>query len=422
MKYKSITGTKDILPPDSGQWLNVEKTIREIFNLYSFEEIRTPIFEETQLFARSIGEDTDIVGKEMYTFLDKGGTSITLRPELTASVMRAYIQHNVGEQSTMSKFYYIGPVFRQERPQAGRFRQFHQFGAEAIGSQNPAVDAEMISLSIDIYNKFGIFNSVLKINSIGCPECRKEYKRILVENLSKKSDLLSAESKKRLNSNPLRILDSKDENDRKVIEDVPLLLEYLCNSCRDHFTDVRNNLKEMNVDFIIDGTIVRGLDYYTKTAYEIISNDLGSQDALAGGGRYDRLIEELGGKPTPGVGFAAGMERLMLVLEKNGKYSEENKNDFVYLAVVDVASRKNALKIARMLRNNNLRIDMDFHERSLKAQFREANKKKAKTVLILSEEEYLKKKITIKDMASGEQKVMELDDIVNEIKVFNKKT
>jgi histidyl-tRNA synthetase len=414
-----VTGTKDILPPDSAKLLEIETKIREVFNVYSYAEMRTPIFEETSLFQRSIGEGTDIVGKEMYTFLDKGNTSLTLRPELTASVLRAFVQHNIGESNMLSKFYYIGPVFRQERPQAGRLRQFHQFGAEVLGSSNPLIDAELISLAIDIYQKFDILNYTLKVNSIGCPVCRNDYKKKLIDILSKKIDLLSPESQKRLNINPLRILDSKDDKDKKATEDVPLLLDHLCENCKDSFSKVQDNLKASGIDFVVDGRIVRGLDYYTNTAFEIIGKDLGSQDALAGGGRYDLLIEELGGKPTPGIGFAGGMERLWLTLEKTGKLGLEENKKLIYIAVIDENSRKSALKLSRELRKNNLAVDLDFHARSLKAQFREANKKNARLVLMISEDKYNDGKVELKNMTTGEQSILNTIEVVDKLKTEN---
>lgn len=406
MKFKSITGTKDLLPPESQKWLKVEKKLREIFEAYCYNEIRTPIFEETALFARGIGQNTDIVGKEMYTFEDKGGTSLTLRPEMTASVIRSFIQHNVGNESQLSKFYYIGPVFRQERPQAGRFRQFHQFGIEALGSQHPSIDAEIISIAVDIYHTFEIHDFEVKINSIGCPKCRNEYKEILKAELLKVIDRLSSESQRRVETNPLRVLDSKDERDKEATKNAPLLLNYLCQECRDHFEGVKKYLDELEVKYVVDGRIVRGLDYYTKTAFEVITKSLGSQDALAGGGRYDLLTEELGGNPTFGIGFASGMERLMLMLEKNENNLNDDSSKLNYIVSVDNESRIEALKLANKFRKKGYIADIDFNTRSVKAQFREANRKNAGVVIVLSKDETEKDEITMKYMITGKQEVV----------------
>jgi len=415
LKFKSITGTKDILPPESSKWHLVEEKLRSIFEAYNYSEIRTPLFEETALFARGIGQNTDIVGKEMYTFQDKGGDSLTLRPEMTASVIRSFIQHNIGNDSPLSKFYYIGPVFRQERPQAGRFRQFHQFGIEALGSQHPSIDAEIISVAVDVYNAFEVLDYELKINSIGCPVCRTSYKEILKSELMKVIDRLTAESQKRVELNPLRVLDSKDERDREATQNAPLLLNYLCQECSDHFEKVKNFLDELEVKYTVDGRIVRGLDYYTKTAFEVITKSLGSQDALAGGGRYDLLTEELGGKPTFGIGFASGMERLMLMLEKseNKIFSEPTKS--VFIVSVDDFSRPKSLKFANMLRRDGISADMDFNSRSVKAQFREANRKNARIVIVVSKDDYDRGELTLKNMTTGEQAIVKITALTEEI-------
>lgn len=416
MKFKSITGTKDILPPETYRWHWVEEKLRNIFEVHCYKEIRTPIFEETALFARGIGQNTDIVGKEMYTFLDKGGDSLTLRPELTASVIRAFIQHNLHNESVLNKFYYIGPVFRQERPQAGRYRQFHQFGIEALGTQHPSIDAEVISIAVEIYNTFKIQDFELKINSIGCPKCRKKYKEILKSELLKISNKLSEESQKRIELNPLRVLDSKDERDKEATKNIVLLLDFLCDECNTHFENVKHYLDELNIKYTVDGRIVRGLDYYTKTAFEIITKSLGSQDALAGGGRYDLLVEELGGNPTPGIGFASGMERLLLMLEKYNNFIDENTEKLIFIVAVDEFSRPKALKLANELRKENIKADIDFNLRSVKAQFREANKKNAKAVIVLSKDELDFGEVTLKNMSTGEQNKIKVSSLIEEIR------
>lgn len=413
LKYKSIKGTKDILPDESYIWIEVENRIRNIMHTYNYKEIRTPIFEETRLFARGIGEFTDIVGKEMYTFVDRGGDSLTLKPELTASVIRAYIQHNLGEKQPLTKVYYISPAFRQERPQAGRLRQFHQFGAEAIGSKYPIVDAEIISLSSKIYESFGIKNYKIKINSVGCEVCRNEYKTILKKFLVEISDKLSPESQKRINVNPMRILDSKDEDDIKATKDAPLILNYLCDDCKNHFNQLEELLNFLDIKFEVDGRIVRGLDYYTKTAFEIISTELGSQDALAGGGRYDLLIKELGGKDTPAVGFAAGMERLLMVLQKQNQNKFHAPKPKVFIAYTDQSFEKMTFNLAQKLRSNGISCEFDFLKRSLKSQMREANRQNSDYVIVVGEEEINSNWLQVKNMRTGEIQKVSIENLEN---------
>jgi histidyl-tRNA synthetase len=413
LKFKSIKGTKDILPNEVHLWQKAETTIRSMMELYNYKEIRTPVFEDTSLFTRGIGELTDIVGKEMYTFTDRSGDSITLKPEVTASVIRAFIQHNLGEQQPLTKVYYISPAFRQERPQAGRLRQFHQFGAEAIGGANAEVDAEMITLSAAIYQKFGIKEFEVRINSVGCQVCRPGYKEILKLYLSKIADKLSADSQRRLETNPMRILDSKDENDRSLTQDVPLMKDHLCHECKNHFEKLENILTQNNVKYVVDGRIVRGLDYYTKTAYEIISKGLGSQDALAGGGRYDLLVKELGGKQTPSVGFAAGIERLLMILEKNESFSSEIPHLKLFLAAADDISRSVVFQNAIILRNLGISCDIDLLNRSLKAQMREADRQHADYVVVLGENEIKSDRVMLKDMKNGTHEEISLKDLPN---------
>jgi histidyl-tRNA synthetase len=334
VKFKSIRGTKDVLPGEVEDWQYVEETIRRVMRVFNYREIRTPVFEQTGLFARSIGELTDIVSKEMYTFKDRSDESLTLRPEGTASALRAFIQHSIGEQTPLTKLYYIGPMFRQERPQAGRLRQFHQFGAEALGSSSPQLDAEMMLMALQVYRELGIQEFTLKVNSVGCERCRPPYKQKLIDALQSVRTQLSPESQARVDQNPLRVLDSKDENDQALTIDVPLMKDHLCPECSQHFSEVQTLLQATATKFVIDGRLVRGLDYYTKTAFEITSTALGSQDALAGGGRYDLLVEELGGKQTPGVGFAAGMERLLMVLAKAGTQKPADHRPLLFIVMM----------------------------------------------------------------------------------------
>ena len=378
---------------------------------FNYREIRTPVFEQTGLFARSIGELTDIVSKEMYTFMDRGNESLTLRPEGTASALRAYIQHNVGEQAPLTKLYYIGPMFRQERPQAGRLRQFHQFGAEALGSSSPQLDAEMMLLALRVYRELGITEFSLKINSVGCQNCRPLYKVKLLEALQAVRTQLSPESQARVDQNPLRVLDSKDENDQALTNHGPLMKDHLCEDCSKHFAEVQALLQTTSTPFVIDGRLVRGLDYYTKTAFEITSTALGSQDALAGGGRYDLLVEELGGKQTPGVGFAAGIERLLMVLAKVGPQRTTDLRPVLFIVTIDDEARRWAFAKAQALRAIGLRVEVDYLGRSVKAQMREANRQEAIFTVVVGETELQSRSAKLKNMKTGDDLVVNLDAI-----------
>ncbi|MBR9974385.1 MAG: histidine--tRNA ligase [Bacteroidetes bacterium] len=405
MTFKSVKGTKDLLPQDTVAWRHVEETIRVVMELYRYGEIRTPVFEETSVFTRGIGEETDIVGKEMYTFVDKGGSSLTLRPEMTAPVIRSFIQHSMGEQAVLNKLYYIGPMFRQGRPQAGRFRQFHQFGFECIGQSAPECDVEVIAMAAEIFRRLGI-HSTLKINSVGDPVCRPQYREALQEFLRGVHDSLSPESQRRTESNPMRVLDSKDERDREATAGAPVILDYLSDGCRDHFERTCRMLDALDIPYTIDPRLVRGLDYYTMTAFEFVSTDLGSQDALGGGGRYDGLVEQLGGKPTPAVGFAAGVERLLMVMEKT-QYQFPASAPLLYLVGMDDVSRSWVFHKAIELRQAGVAAEIDYASRSVKAQMREANKLGCPFVAIIGEREIAETQAQIKDMRKGTQESVE---------------
>lgn len=385
-------------------------------HLFNYKEIRTPVFEETALFARGIGELTDIVSKEMYTFPDRSTTSLTLKPEMTASVIRAYLQHNLGDLQPLTKVYYISPMFRQERPQAGRLRQFHQFGAEAIGGKSAGIDADVIILAMEVYRTLGVKNILLKINSVGCGQCRTAYKKKLQDFLRKTFDNLSEESRRRFDQNPLRILDSKDENDQQITLNAPLIKDNLCPECADHFNDLQSSLSITGVPFVVDGRIVRGLDYYTKTAFEITSSDLGSQDALVGGGRYDLLAEELGGKPTPSVGFAAGIERLLMVLEQQKIDVPRASRPFLFIASADAQGKTWATKTVIDLRREGIATEIDHLERSLKAQMREADRQQARFSLVIGANEISQNTCQVKNMSSGEVMTIPLTSFIVEIK------
>ncbi len=411
MKFKSIKGTRDILPGEVETWQHVERTVHRVMKDYNYREIRTPVFESTGLFARSIGELTDIVRKEMYTFTDRSEESLTLKPEGTASVLRAYIQHNLGEQAPLTKVYYIAPMFRQERPQAGRLRQFHQFGAEAIGSRSPYLDVEMMLLALEIYRQLGIEQFQLNINSVGCELCRPQYKVLLRAELKNIQSQLSEESQARVELNPLRVLDSKDKKDREATKSVPLMKDHLCSACKTHFTTVQQLLDRLQTPYHVDGRLVRGLDYYTKTAFEITSTALGSQDALAGGGRYDLLVEELGGKPTPGVGFAAGIERLLMVLEKTGKMPEDESGPVLFFVTLDEAALSWAFVQATHLRAKGIAVELDYLGRSVKAQMREAHRQRARYVMVIGEHELNSGRANLKDMQTGTETEISLKAI-----------
>ncbi|RPI01384.1 MAG: histidine--tRNA ligase [Ignavibacteriae bacterium] len=406
-----MKGTKDILPGESALWQYVESAVRRVMQSFNYQEIRTPAFEQTGLFARSIGELTDIVSKEMYTFLDRSEESVTLRPEGTAATLRAFIQNNLGEQSPLTKVYYIGPMFRQERPQAGRLRQFHQFGAEALGASSPQLDVEMMVLPLEIYKQLGIDRFSLKINSVGCEKCRPAYKQLLQTELRKVFTQLSHDSQVRVEQNPLRVLDSKDEKDRELTAGMPLMNNHLCDECAVHFASVQSLLDALELTYEVDGRLVRGLDYYTKTAFEITSTALGSQDALAGGGRYDLLMEELGGKQTPGVGFAAGLERLLMVLAKLEKNITASSVPVIYFVGLDEPSRIWAFLKSNELRRQGICAEVDYLGRSVKSQMREANRMQARFVIVVGEQELKTKTARLKNMQTGEETAVSLDHI-----------
>jgi len=408
---KAIKGTKDLLPSDAPRWHYLESVVKNIFSNFNYKEIRTPILEVTSLFARSIGEETDIVGKEMYTFEDKSGTSVTLKPEMTAGVVRAFIEHSLGAQQSLNKLFYISPMFRQERPQAGRLRQFHQFGAEAIGSASPILDGELIQISYDILKALGLKDLTVKINSLGIPKTREHYKNLLREFLKDKKDNLSGDSKKRFDKNILRIFDSKIESDQKLLEGAPTLIDNLDEESKKDFELVKEYLTKVNISFEVDPKLVRGLDYYTKTTFEIISGSVGAQSALLGGGRYDLLVEKLGGKSTPAVGFAAGMERILLACENENSFTVDEPAIHVYLIRIDEELEMTVSEIASGLRRAGLTVDCDYLQRSVKAQMREANKFKARYALFVGGEEFEQGNMNLKNMESGEQQNIPLDDI-----------
>lgn len=417
MLTKAPRGTKDITPKESYKWNYVENKFREICGLYGYEEMRTPIFEHTELFKRSVGDTTDVVQKEMYSFEDKGGRDITLKPEGTAGVIRAFIENKLYSDAQPTKMFYIIPCFRYERPQAGRQRQFHQFGVEAVGSDNPSLDAEVIALAVQFFNEVGLKDLAVSINSVGCPTCRAKYNELLKSYLDAKSDVLCTTCLERKDKNPMRVIDCKNPNCQENLQDVPFMIDHICDDCKDHFEKLQKYLKEMDVNFIVDKTIVRGLDYYKKTAFEIISNDIGSQSTVCGGGRYDGLVEQLGGpKGTSGIGFALGAERLLLTMENNNIEIENPQSTDIYIVTIGDEAKTKSFKLLKDLRYNHISADSDHLDRSVKAQFKYSDKINAKFTIVIGEDELANDSATLKNMQTSEQITVKLSELVGELK------
>jgi len=419
-KYNRIKGTQDILPQDSFSWQFIEDTIKECMLSFNYKEIRTPVFEKTELFARSIGQETDIVSKEMYTFLDRGKKSITLKPEMTAPVIRAYLENNLGAQSPLNKLYYISSLFRQENPQAGRLRQFNQFGAEAIGSNSPELDTEVILLALEVYAELGITGLNLKINTVGDRTCRDPYKEKLKDYLKPIIPQYCKDCQQRFNTNILRVLDCKKEKCQELNSNAPKLIDNLCEDCQSSFETVKQSLSNFDIEYSINPYLVRGLDYYTKTVFEITSSDLGAQDAICGGGRYDLLCEEIGGPPTPAVGFASGIERLMMVMEAQNLLNNELQPLQIYISTLGENAKKESQNWLFNLRKNGFRTDKDYLSRSFKAQMRDANKQRAKIVLILGDNELDNNEFSVKEMETGNQTNTSFDKIIEYLKNYFK--
>ena len=409
-------GTKDILPDTVGDWNYVEGKIRELCRRFGYSEIRTPIFEHTELFQRGIGEGTDVVDKEMYTFTDRGERSITLRPENTASAVRAYLQNKLYAQSNLVKLFYIGSMFRYDRPQAGRMREFHQFGVEALGEANPAVDAEVILLAMNLLEGLGLKDLELSINSVGCPKCRSKYRTMLQDFFRDKLEDLCEDCRSRFERSPLRILDCKKDSDKPYMADAPKITDCLCEECADHFAKLKELLTSAGISFIHDPRLVRGLDYYTKTAFEIKYPPLGAQSAVAGGGRYDGLIEEMGGNPTPAVGFATGLERLLLALESQNLLPEKNRSVDAYVVALGETAQAEGFKLLNSLRQQGLSAAMDFAGRSMKAQMKQANKLGAKYSVILGEDEIAEGVVMLRSMEDSSQAKVPINQVAEKIK------
>lgn len=415
MLTEAPKGTKDIYGAYMDEWQRVEKIMRGICEDFSIGELRTPIFEHTELFLRGVGETTDIVQKEMYTFKDKGDRSVTLRPEGTAGAARSYIEHGIYNNPQPTRFFYIGPMFRYENTQKGRQRQFHQFGVEMLGSYSPALDAEVISVAAELLKRLGINDVMLKINSLGGPECRQKYNKALREYIGSNIDKMCDDCKSRFEKNPLRVLDCKEEKCQHIIADAPVVLDYLGPECKEHFETVKAILDEMGIKYEVDDKIVRGLDYYTRTVFEFVSNGIGAQGTVCGGGRYDNLIAECGGQPTGAAGFAVGIERLLLVLEaQNGEFEKKNERD-IYIGAIGQKGLVKGQGIAYRLRQAGVKAECDSVGRSVKAQMKYANKIGAAYSVIFGDNEIDNDLVKLKNMETGEEeevKVSALFDIM----------
>lgn len=408
MTYESVRGMRDILPEEVPYWTLLEDTVRAIARRFNYREIRPPLVEHTELFSRGIGEATDVVNKEMYTFPDKKGRSLTLRPEATASVVRAYVEHGLYTNEPFQKLFYIGPMFRYDKPQKGRSRQFHQYGVEAIGSLDPSLDVEVIDLAWALMETLGVTGLSLRLNSIGCAADRERYREVLRGYFSDRIGAMCEDCKRRHEENPLRILDCKIGLCQPAIDDSPGSADHLCPDCADHFDRVRRILEDQGLSYEIDRRLVRGLDYYTRTVFELISRDLGAQDALLGGGRYDDLAEMLGGPPTPGIGFAGGMERLILILKEQTDARGDRRRVDLFFATLGEAGRAFALKLAKALREQGISVDLDYRTRALRKQMSYADQLGVQYLLVFGDDEVATKKGKLKEMDSGQEREVTL--------------
>lgn len=403
MSIQRPKGTQDLLPGVIEKWQDLEQHIRTICREYGYEEIRTPIFEATELFQRGVGETTDIVNKEMYTFLDKGDRSVTLRPEGTASVCRAYVENKLYGGQLPVKLFYMGPMFRYERPQAGRFRQFHQFGVEVLGADKPIVDAEVITLVWDLYTRLGLKGLEVHVNSVGCPTCRAVHRTKLQEFLAPRREQLCKDCQDRFERNPMRILDCKNPTCQEITQGAPTTLDTLCPDCSEHFQELKELLTAAGVSFKVDPRLVRGLDYYRKTAFEVLVENIGAQSAICGGGRYDGLVEQVGGPQTPGIGFAMGMERVLAALQASNPLNNLTKKEFVRFVALGEEAQKKCFTFVSQLRRKGIPASIDLLGRSLKAQLKTADKSQARYAAIIGEDEMNRQVVILRDLTLGEQ-------------------
>ena len=409
-------GTKDVMPQEAYKWHYLEEKFAETCRKYGFQEIRTPVFEHTELFHRGVGDTTDIVQKEMYTFKDFAGRSITLRPEGTSPVVRAYVEHKEYAGIQPNKYYYNIPCFRYEKPQSGRLREFHQFGVETFGTTDMMADAEIIAIGYDFIKSMGITDVKLEINSVGCPKCRGEHRTALKDFLKPKFDQLCPTCQERYNTNPMRILDCKSPIDQELVQGAPMMLDYLCDECRTAFEELKANLDAFGIEYEVNPKIVRGLDYYTKTAFEFVTTKIGAQGTVCGGGRYDGLVEEIGGPSTPGVGWGMGKERMLMTMEACGFEIPKEPGTEVFIAYMGDAGKMAALKLMKELRDADISVQMDVMGRNLKNQFKHANRISAAKTIVIGDSELESGKLTIKDMESGEQTEVAIDGIVDALK------
>ncbi len=405
-------GTKDVLPQDSYKWQFIEKSAREVAGLFGASEIRTPTFEHTEVFLRGVGETTDIVNKEMYTFNDKGNRSITLKPEGTAGVARAFIENGLQAGALPSKLYYITQCFRYERPQAGRLREFHQFGIEFLGSTDANIDAEVIILAKSVLDKIGVKNIKLYINSIGCKDCRKKYQQALKAYLGQNIDDMCELCKDRLEKNPLRVLDCKNDACKAINANAPKIIDYICDDCREHFEKVKKLLSLAGVEFSVDSGIVRGLDYYTRTVFEFVSENIGAQGTVCGGGRYDGLVKELGGNDVSGIGFAMGIERLLMLLENTGVEIPNDTKVKVYLAPMGELEAEKTFELASALRKTGISCDFDHMNRGIKSQFKYADKIGAEYVGVIGSNELQQGIVKLKRMSDGQENLVKFEELI----------
>ena len=409
-------GTKDMMPEQGYKWHYLEQKFADICRRYGFQEIRTPVFEHTELFQRGVGDTTDIVQKEMYTFKDFAGRSITLRPEGTSPVVRAYVEHKEYAGIQPNKYYYNIPCFRYEKPQSGRLREFHQFGVETFGTTDMMADAEIIAIGHDFIREMGITDVELQINSVGCPSCRGKHREALKTFLKPKYDELCPTCQERYHTNPMRILDCKSPIDQELVKDAPMMLDYLCEDCAKAFEDLKANLDAFGIEYTVNPKIVRGLDYYTKTAFEFVTTKIGAQGTVCGGGRYDGLVEEVGGPSTPGVGWGMGKERMLMTMEACGAEIPREPGTDVFIAYVGEEPKKAALKLMKEMRDAGIAVQMDVMGRSMKNQFKHANRIEAKKTIVIGDSELENGRVTIKDMESGEQTEAAMDSIVEALK------
>lgn len=417
---KMPRGTQDILPQDSAKWRYIENRLHTLMELYNYKEIRTPIFESTELFARGVGDSTDVVQKEMYTFKDKGGRSLTLRPEGTAAVVRSYIEHKMqGEPNQPIKLYYNGPMFRYERKQKGRYRQFNQFGVEAIGAENPSIDAEILAMVMHIYESFGLKHLKLVINSIGDSESRKEYNEALVKHFEPVIDAFCSDCQSRLHTNPMRILDCKIDRDKEAVKNAPRITDYLNNDSKSYYEQVKLHLDNLNISYVEDPNLVRGLDYYTHTAFELMIDNPeydGAITTLCGGGRYNGLLQLLDGPDETGIGFALSIERLLMALDEEGISLDVSEDFDLFVVTMGEDADRYAVKLINDLRRNGIKVDKDYLNRKIKGQMKQADRLNAKYTVVIGDQELENNEIGVKNMISGETENVQLDELINYFK------